>query len=1023
MKNGFHCAVRLCSALILSCVLVRAGRATTSDSDLAHGFDQTVKPFVSQYCVVCHSGANPAGGFNLKGYQTFNDVVSDLPRWNSVAGRLKANEMPPKGMPQPGPDARSQVVAWLRDLRWSEAKKNAGDPGLVLARRLTNAEYNYTIRDLTGVDLRPTREFPVDPANTAGFDNSGETLNMSPSLLNKYLQSAREVGDHMVLTPDGIEFSPYTSLVETDREKFAIQRIVNFYAEQPTDLADYFEAAWRYKHRAALGYPQATLRDVAIRSKVSPKYLPHVWSILGETRDASLVNVGPIWRLRAMWRSLPATEPDPGLIREHCVAMRDFVTRIRKDTAMQYAAPVVKGLTPTSQPLMNWKLRQFATHRRDFDATALRMEDAPPPVVPPAAKYAGLGEEAAVRWAGLVAKSRAQDPDLVVPRGQLAFYKKAFAQFAYVFPDAFYIRERGRFFPDDSEDKGRLLSAGYHNVMGYFRDDTPLMQLILDSAGKQKLDQLWNEFDFVADFTQRTWVQYYFNQSGEVLGNGRESGSFRPSDKQISAQEVIFQLRDAYIAKAHASGNPVAEAAIRYHFENVNRTLRAVERQRTTAEAKHLEALLTFAGQAYRRPLSAGEREKLVAYYHFLRGESNLTHEEAIRDSVVSVLMSPKFMYLVGSASDAGLPLHLASASAQPVEKSSAPLTDWALASRLSYTLWSSMPDDELLKHAEAGDLHRPDVLCSEVQRMLKDTRSFDMASEFGGNWLGSRQFEDYNSVDRGRFPVFTNDLRSAMYEEPVRFLANLLQNDGSLLDLVYGQYTFVNPVLAKFYGMPEVRGGNDHWVRVNDSQKYGRGGLLPMAVFMTMNSPGLRTSPVKRGSWLVKRVIGDEIPAPPPNVPQLPSDEAKSDLPVRQMLEKHRSVPFCASCHARFDYYGLAYEGYGPVGERRSTDLAGRPVDTAVTYPGGFQASGLEGIKTYIKEHREADVMDNFTRRFLSFALGRTLMLSDEPLVTQIHDKLQTDNYRISTLVEMIVTSPQFLNKRAPTARVQKGG
>ena len=189
---------------------------------------------------------------------------------------------------------------------------------------------------------------------------------------------------------------------------------------------------------------------------------------------------------------------------------------------------------------MNWKLREFAAHRRDFDRKALRMEDDPPPVVPEIPRYPKLGQEAAPRAAALMLKARAGDTDLIVPHGQRALYEAAFAQFANVFPDAFYISERGRYYPDDSEDKGRLLSAGYHNVMGYFRDDTPLIQLILDDKGKQQLDRLWNEFEFMGDFTTRTWVQYFFNQSGEVAGHGRESGSTRPSDEQVSSTPVIF---------------------------------------------------------------------------------------------------------------------------------------------------------------------------------------------------------------------------------------------------------------------------------------------------------------------------------------------------------------------------------------------------------------------------------------------------------------------------------------------------
>jgi mono/diheme cytochrome c family protein len=1004
--------------------------------DLDHGFQQTVRPFVSTYCAACHSGSAAAANFDLKAYSSNADVVRDLPRWTAVLGRLKGEQMPPRGMKQPPPDARQQVIDWIQAIRLAEARKTAGDPGLVLARRLSNSEYNYTIRDLTSVDLQPTREFPVDPANTAGFDNSGESLTMSPALLGKYLQAAREVSEHMALTPDGIVFAPHPMLVETDRERFAIQQIVKFYDQQPTDYADYFQAAWRFKHRLALGTPNVTLAGVAASAKVSPKYLPMVWKILGETHDAAFPEVGPIAKLRVMWRALPARDasPNQAVIRTQCETMRDFVVRIRKDTAMEFAAPVVAGLSPTSQPLMNWKLRQFASHRRQFDRAALRMSTDPPPVVPEIPKYPGLGRESAFRAAALMQKARASDPDLVVPVRQRASYEAAFAQFANVFPDAFYIRERGRYYPDDSEDKGRLLSAGYHNVMGYFRDDTPLIELILDEKGKQQLDALWTEFEFMGDFTTRTWVQYFFNQSGEVNGKGRESGSARPSATQVSATPVIFALRDAYLAKAEAGGNPVAKEAIRDHFQRVNETIRGVDQLRAAAEPRHLNALLAFAARAYRRPLSPSESQDLTAYYHSLRDKGGLTHEEAIRDAIVSVLMSPKFGYridLTDGPAFRSAPVALRPASVSKLgrqENDSAagttvrPLSNYALASRLSYFLWSSMPDEQLLAHAAKGDLRDPAVLCAEARRMLKDARAGGLAVEFGGNWLDFRRFEQHNAVDRERFPAFNNDLREAMFEEPVRFITDLIRNDGSVLDLVYGKYTFVNSVLAKHYGMPDVAGTNETWARVDDADRYGRGGILPMSVFLTLNAPGLRTSPVKRGNWVVKRVMGEEIPPPPPNVPELPKDEAKSDLPIRDMLAKHRSNPACASCHARFDSFGLAFEGYGPVGDRRTTDLAGRPIDNHVEFPGGEQGIGVEGIQNFLRDHREKDFLDNLSRKLLVYSLGRSLLLSDEPTIDQMREALAANGYRFSSLVETLVTSPQFVNRRAPMSREEKG-
>jgi hypothetical protein len=187
------------------------------------------------------------------------------------------------------------------------------------------------------------------------------------------------------------------------------------------------------------------------------------------------------------------------------------------------------------------------------------------------------------------------------------------------------------------------------------------------------------------------------------------------------------------------------------------------------------------------------------------------------------------------------------------------------------------------------------------------------------------------------------------------------------------------------------------------------------MAVFLTENSPGLRTSPVKRGNWVVKKVLGEVIPPPPPVVPELPSDEAKSDLPIREKLEQHRANPLCAGCHAKFDSFGLAFEGYGPIGDVRTKDLAGRLVDAMATFPGGSQGSGFQGIQQYIREHRQNEYLENISRKLLAYALNRSLQLSDEPMIERMQARLAANGYRFGTLVETIVTSPQFLNKRNP--------
>jgi hypothetical protein len=410
-----------------------------------------------------------------------------------------------------------------------------------------------------------------------------------------------------------------------------------------------------------------------------------------------------------------------------------------------------------------------------------------------------------------------------------------------------------------------------------------------------------------------------------------------------------------------------------------------------------------FAERAYRRPLSPAERDDLLAFYHRLRRQDELGHEEALRDTLVTVLLSPHFCYRIDLA--------------EPGARASRPLSDYALASRLSYFLWSTMPDDELLAHARAGDLHQPNVLRGQARRMLCDPRVRGLATEFAGNWLDFRRFEEHNSVDRERFPTFTPELRQAMFEEPIRYFLDLVQRNSSVLDLLYGNDTFVNPPLALHYGVPHSKGPNE-WIHVEDARRYGRGGLLPMAVFLTKNAPGLRTSPVKRGYWVVRRVLGEEIPPPPPTVPELPKDEAKlGELTLPQLLARHRDNKACAACHRRFDSVGLIFESFGPVGERRAKDLSGHAVSTTATFPDGKEREGLDGLRDYLREKRQPDFVDNLCRKLFSYALGRGMLLSDKQTLDDMRAKLATEGYAFGSLVEAIVMSPQFRNKRGRDA------
>ncbi len=961
-------------------------------AELEGEYTRTVRPFLETYCIGCHGRQQPAAQMDLSGFTTMPALMRDGRRWSQMLERLEAEEMPPKGAPHPTPRERRAAVDWFHAVREFEMRRNAGDPGVVLARRLSNAEYNYTVRDLTGVDIRPTREFPVDPANTAGFDNSGETLMMSPTLLNKYLAAAREVAGYMYLKEEGFAFAPHPMPAETDRDKFAVHQIIDFYHEQNIDYADYFEAAWRFKHRAALGQPNATLADLARQYGVSAKFLGTVWSTLERAEET-----GPLVKLQAMWRALP----DPGgdearAVRAGCEEMKSYIAKVRKKVEPRFINITAGPIGTAWQPLLIWKNTQYATHRRKFDARQLQVEGEPllnqDDVVEPEWDNAfGPGKT-------ILVENEPGDPDLFVPAGERVRYEAAWGRFSSVFPDMFYKESRGRNYFVTGKDQGRYLSAGFHNVMGYFRDDQPLYELLLDEGQQATLDKMWREMDFVASINIRTYVEF------AKLGTRGTRDDFKDGEpevqeievEEIVSEEKIRELEAEYLEVAK-EGSDVAIEAVEDFFDTANEGIRWVQQARRDAEPSHLQSLLDFAARAYRRPLSAADRDDVLSFYREVRERYDLGHEEAIREAIVLVLTSPRFSYRV-DLSEAG-------AGVQP-------LSDFDLAGRLSYFLWSSMPDDELLQHAAAGDLHEPDVIKAQARRMLQDPRIRALAVEFGGNWLDFRDFEQIGTVDRERFPSFSDELRGAMFEEPIRFLLDVVQHNRSILDFLYSRDTFVNPALARHYGM-RVGGDESAWVRFRDADRYDRGGLLPMAAFLTKNAPGLRTSPVKRGYWVAKNVLGEQIPPPPPLVPELPADEAKMDLPLRQMLEQHRANPSCAACHARFDSFGLAFETFDPVGKRRTYDLGGRTVDASGTFPGGIDGEGLRGIRQYIREHREDDFVNGFTSKLLAYALGRSLALSDELLIQEIGRELAEDGYRFETAIDSIVTSRQFLNKR----------
>ncbi|HRH98470.1 MAG TPA: DUF1592 domain-containing protein, partial [Prosthecobacter sp.] len=435
--------------------------------------------------------------------------------------------------------------------------------------------------------------------------------------------------------------------------------------------------------------------------------------------------------------------------------------------------------------------------------------------------------------------------------------------------------------------------------------------------------------------------------------------------KQVDAFEQLWQFatQDAKPSAFEPMREPILKAAA------------AFKAQQKAADAVQRQAVIDFASKAWRHPLTEQEITALKAF--------------PPRLMLVRVLTSPAFLY-----------------RGEKAPEKTGPVSPQELATRLSYFLWSSLPCDEL----RSANLQDPATLAAQTQRMLKSDKVRRLATEFGCQYLHVRDVATLDEKSERHFPTFL-DLRDDMQEEVTRFFIDLIQNNRSILSLLDADHTFVNEPLAKHYGLDverlskvvpqKLESGDSSYVRIDGLHAHGRGGILGFAATLAKQAGASRNSAILRGTWLSEVILGDKLPIPPKGVPILP-EEAPADLTERQLIERHSRDENCMGCHKRIDPYGFALEGFDAIGRARKAD-------TKTTLPDGTEVDGLADLRDYLLMKRRDDFTRQFCRKLLGYALGRSVQLSDKPLIEQ----MVRSDLRIGTLVDLIVRSPQFREVR----------
>ena len=407
--------------------------------------------------------------------------------------------------------------------------------------------------------------------------------------------------------------------------------------------------------------------------------------------------------------------------------------------------------------------------------------------------------------------------------------------------------------------------------------------------------------------------------------------------------------------------------------------------------------LSTLMRRAYRRPVTKAEVDEPMAFYR--KGRAAGDFDSGIAMAVSAVLTNPEFLFRVESD-----PKKVAAGGAYRI-------SDLELASRLSFFLWSSVPDDELLDAAVRGKLSQPAELDKQARRMLADRRSFNLATNFAGQWLRLRNI-DAVSPSANLYRDFDDNLRQAFREETELFFDSILREDRSVTTFIKADYTFLNERLAKHYGIPDVYGSRFRRVALTPENK--RGGLLRQGSVLSVTSYATRTSPVLRGVLVLKNIIGAPPPPPPPNVPALDESTVSANLPMRERLAAHRKSPVCASCHSTIDPVGFSLENFNAVGQWREIEVEGAPVNATGAVPGGGgEFRGVDGLENALMARPELFVT-TLTENLLTFALGRGVEYYDAPAVRKIVKDAEKDQYRFSSLILGIVKSVPFQMRRA---------
>jgi hypothetical protein len=922
-------------------------------------FQKKITPLFVTYCYECHGNGKRESDFAIDTYKTAASVTNDPSTWETVQRYIHMHEMPPKDHPQPTEAERALASTWI-DGALRRYYEQHVDPGRVTIHRLNRAEYNNTVHDLIGVDFRPADDFPADDSGY-GFDNVGDVLSLPPVLMEKYLTAADQIVNEAIVT---------------DPIQSKVQRI-------PASLAEVGFNAFGDRGDGWVKLVSLEEDDVAYEMPVlaAGDYILRVKAYA--TLDGGVNPYDPNDKFQ------------PQSLEQYKKALADPPMKLSlmlNDAVVSEVALTTDennpGIYEARMGVPSGKQRfRVSVRRQRGGAGELLM------------KNGRLGKEQAgvvyVRYLEIegplpcatrrypVAQLQPTGTGSDTPTGGRLFTSAGEAAVAVDVPrDGDYILRAQAYAMQAGDDPARMrLSI----------DDKPVQTFDVLAPGKMTPLKNQRVFSLALLFPV---PQVYEIHAKLTAGTHHFSAAFiNPFTDEKTDNP---NLRQRTLTIQHLEVADLSSPVLRPKMPDpvmqaFNAHVKLDEPATQTRDAARA-IINDLARRAWRRPIEATELDRIMAMYDLAEKQGDV-FEARIKLALKAVLVSPHFLFRGELQPEPDNP------------RSVHQIDEFALASRLSYFLWSSMPDDELLGLASRGQLRQN--LPAQVKRMLASPKSAALVENFGGQWL---QFRGLDSVspDSSVYKNYDAALRQSMREETSRFFDYVMRQDRTVIDFLDGDYTFVNGRLAQLYGIDGVSGDDFQKVSLDGTQ---RRGILTQASVLTLTSNPNRTSPVKRGKWVLENLLGAPPPPPPPSVPSLDEEAKTVTGTLRHQMELHRANPTCASCHARMDPIGFGMENFDGIGQWRDQD-AGQPVDA-----GGELLTG-EAFKTPLEllqilaNSRRDDFLHCLTEKMVTYALGRGVDVYDHAAVDRIADGL-ADDPRFSNLVLGIVQSVPFQMRR----------